>query len=337
MPAVEGFAMPEALQIDEKTATDRYAKFLAEPFETGFGHTLGNALRRVLLSSLDGVAVASVRIDGVPHEFTSIPDVIEDVTEIVLNVKKLRVTCAGELPRTLELEVGKAGAITAAAVREDGVTKVLNPELHLFTLDRDRKVRMEIVIDSGRGYRPADENKRADQPIGVIPVDSLFSPVERVRYDVQACRVGQRTDYDRLELEVWTDGRVSPEHAVRRAAAILQQHLVVFTKATHEEEEETQSLSAEEETLVKKLCGSVADLELSVRARNCLHNANIQNLGGLVVKTEAEMLKYRNFGKKSLDEIKEKLAALGLGLEMSLPDNVVKAVQARAEPPKEEE
>jgi DNA-directed RNA polymerase subunit alpha len=321
--------MPSALEIDEATATTTYAKFTAEPWENGFGHTLGNALRRVLLSSMEGVAVASVRIDGVAHEFTSIPNVIEDVTEIILNVKRLRLQCDGETPRTLELYADKAGPVTAAAVRDDGVTTVLNPDLLICTLDKDKPFRMELEISRGRGYRPAEENKREDHPIGVIPVDCLFSPVERVRYDVQACRVGQRTDYDSLELEVWTDGRVSPADAVNRAAGLLREHLAVFADQEEVQAETVQVTSAEDQELLDKLMTSVNELELSVRAVNCLNTAQIRVLGELVEKSEAEMLKYRNFGKKSLQEIKEKLAELDLGLGMTLRDGVRDALHQR--------
>ncbi|MFO7820929.1 MAG: DNA-directed RNA polymerase subunit alpha [Lentisphaeria bacterium] len=325
MPELTGFTMPEAIETDQETSSPTYAKFIAEPWEKGFGHTLGNALRRILISSLEGVAVSSVRIDGVPHEFSTIPDVVEDVTDIILNIKKLRVRCDGDLPRTLELYADKKGDVTAAAVREDGVTTVLNPDAHICTLDRARPLRMEIEITQGRGYRPAELNKRDDQPIGVIPVDCLFSPVERVRYDIHSCRVGQRTDYDRLQLEVWTDGRITPEEALRDATEIMEGHLTVFTKAGGGEEVAPAEvpLSDEETELFDKMGSDVGDLELSVRAKNCLHNAGVEMIGELIQKSEPEMLKFRNFGKKSLEEIQEKLADMGLGLGMELPDNVV--------------
>jgi len=329
MPGLEGFALPSALDIDEATATRTYAKFTTEPWENGFGHTLGNALRRVLLSSMEGVAVASVRIDGVAHEFTSIPDVIEDVTEVILNIKKLRLQCDGELPRTLELYADKAGPVTAKAVRDDGVTTVLNQDLVICTLDKDKPLRMELEITKGRGYKPAEENKREDHPIGVIPVDCLFSPVERVRYDVQACRVGQRTDYDSLELEVWTDGRVTPQDAVNRAATLLREHLAVFADVEEVQSEAVQVTSAEDQELLAKLMTSVNELELSVRAVNCLNTAQIRALGELVDKSESEMLKYRNFGKKSLQEIKEKLAEHDLSLGMELRDGIREALQQK--------
>lgn len=337
MPGLDNFIMPQAMVTDAATATPRYGKFVAEPWENGFGHTIGNALRRVLLSSMGGVAVSSLRIDGVAHEFDSIPHVVEDVTEIVLNLKKLHVRSDGEMPRTLELSVSKAGPVTAGDIKTDGVTDVLNPELVICTLDQDAPLHMEITIDEGRGYRPAEENKSEDQPIGIIPVDCLFSPVERVRYDVQACRVGQRLDYDRLELEVWTDGRIHPYDAVRNAAVLLRSHLEVFAAEDTSERPHVQATSAEEQELLEKLMMSVNDLELSVRAKNCLNTAQISLMGELVQKSEAEMLKFRNFGKKSLQEIKVKLVEMGLGLGMTLKDDMAAAVlQASGEPGKEE-
>lgn len=326
MPGIEGFELPNALVVDEATATSRYARFVAEPFENGFGHTMGNALRRVLLSSMEGVAVSSIRIDGVSHEFSSIPDVLEDVMLIILNVKRLKFSCDGSLPRTLELYADQAGEVTAANIREDGVTTVLNPEQVICTLDKNRPLRMELELERGRGYRAAEENKRDDQPIGTIPVDCLFSPIERVRYDVQACRVGQHTDYDRLELDVWTDGRIDPREAVTRSAVILREHLLIFAKGDSSTgaalSVPVAGLTEDEKELVEKLCTNVNSMELSVRAVNCLNSAQISYLGELVEKSEGQMLKYRNFGRKSLQEIKQKLESKGLALEMVLTDHV---------------
>ena len=345
MSDIAGFSIPKGLVVDQATATSTYTKFITEPWEKGFGNTLGNSLRRILLSSMEGVAVSSIKIDGVPHEFSTIEHVLEDVTEIVLNIKNLHVTCDGELPRKIELVAEKAGPVTAACVKEDGVTTVLNPELHICTLDRDRPFRMEIEIDRGRGYRTADENKREDHPIGVIPVDSLFSPVERVRYDVQACRVGQRTDYDRLEIEVWTDGRIDPESAIHQSAHILTEFGRVFTGEPPEVTTvpadvpaaaaaaaaaaiSTASLSPEGQAIFDHLLKGVNDLDLTVRAKNCLSNVEIRILGELVEKTEDEMLKCRNFGKKSLEEIKGVLQPLGLDMGMTLPEDVRQALHA---------
>ncbi len=326
MPGIEGFVLPEALQVDEKTRTPFYARFTAGPWENGFGHTIGNALRRVLLTAMEGVAVSSIRIDGVAHEFMSIEGVLEDVTDIVLNIKKLKFEYSGtELPHRIELVADQAGEVTGANIREDGVTTVLNPEQVICTLDKDRPFRMDLEIDRGRGYRPSEKNKRDDQPIGTIPVDCLFSPIERVRYDVQATRVGEHTDHDSLELEVWTDGRIDPVTAVHLSADILREHLLVFSSNNGESlgvAPQNGGLSDEERELVDKLCTSVNDLELSVRAVNCLNSAQIQFLGELVEKSESQMLKYRNFGKKSLQEIRAKLSEMGLSLEMVLSDNV---------------
>lgn len=334
MAGTIGIAMPTNLVVDKASATPTYARFVAEPWEKGYGHTIGNALRRILLSSMEGVAVTTLKIDGVAHEFTTIPDVVEDVTEVVLNIKKLHLQCEGELPRKLELYADKAGAVTAAAVKEDGVTDVLNPDLVICHLDKDRPLRMEIEIDRGRGYRPGDENKHEDQPIGVIPVDSLFSPVERVRYDVQACRVGQKTDYDRVELEVWTDGRIDPQEAVLNAARILRDMTKVFLLSGGSADEAVAGeagiiTSSEDQELLEKLLRSVNNLELSVRAKNCLSNAEISVVGELVEKNESELLKFRNFGKKSLDEIKSSLEQLGLSLGMSLKEEVRAALKSR--------
>jgi len=334
MAGTFGIAMPNALVVDKATATSTYARFVAEPWEKGYGHTVGNAMRRILLSSMEGVAVTSLKIDGVAHEFTTIPDVVEDVTEVVLNLKKLHVLCDGELPRKLELYAEKAGPVTAAAVKEDGVTRILNPDLLICHLDRDRPLRMEIEIDLGRGYCPSEENKHEDQVIGVIPVDSLFSPVERVRYDVQACRVGQKTDYDRLELEVWTDGRIQPQDAVLQAARILRETTRVFLAGASASVEEALDVSdvitnSEDQAFLKKLLTSVNDLELSVRAKNCLSNADIHVVGELVEKGESELLKYRNFGKKSLDEITGSLEKFGLALGMTMKEEVRAALKTR--------
>ena len=312
--------MPKRLVKEDSTATPTYAKFVAEPFETGYGHTIGNSLRRVLLSSLEGAAITSVKIDGAMHEFTTIDGVVEDVTEIVLNLKKVKFKCHSRDPQTLLLSANKEGPITAADIQLNQNLELVNPDQLICTLDRKKKFEMELEIKIGRGFCPGDENKKLDQPIGVIAIDSLFSPVTRVRYAVEAARVGQRTDYDKLILEVWTDGRMPPEDALTQASAILQHHLDVFVgydknSVQFEEEERKED---DERVKLKKLLGmSVNEIELSVRAANCLNNANITTVGQLAMKTEQEMLKYRNFGKKSLNEIKEKLAGLGLALGMS--------------------
>ena len=320
------FEMPKRLSKEESSATATYAKFIAEPFETGYGHTIGNSLRRVLLSSLEGAAITSVKIDGAMHEFAAVDGVVEDVTEIVLNLKKVKFRAHSREVRTLVLSVNKEGPVTAADIQLTQGIDLINPDQLICTLDRKKKFEMEMEVKIGRGFCPGDENKKVDQPIGVIAIDSLFSPVSRVRYAVEAARVGQRTDYDRLLLEIWTDGRISPEDALTQASAILQHHLDVFVgydKNAVEFEEEEARQDDDKAKLRKLLNMSVNEIELSVRAANCLNNANITTVGQLAMKTEAEMLKYRNFGKKSLNEIKEKLATLGLSLGMNLDNNLV--------------
>jgi len=313
--------MPKRLTKEESTATETYAKFVAEPFETGYGHTIGNSIRRVLLSSLEGAAITSVKIDGAMHEFTTIEGVVEDVTDLVLNLKKVLFRAHSREPQMLLLAANKDGEITAGDIQLNQNVELVNPNQIICTLDKKRKFEMELEVKVGRGFLPGDENKKPDQPIGVIAIDSLFSPVTRVRYAVESARVGQRTDYDRLLLEIWTDGRISPDDALTQASAILQHHLDVFVgydKNAVEFEEVADKQDDEKSRMKKLLNMSVNEIELSVRAANCLNNANITTVGQLAMKTEGEMLKYRNFGKKSLNEIKEKLAALGLSLGMNI-------------------
>jgi len=312
--------MPKRLTKEDSTATDTYAKFVAEPFETGYGHTVGNSLRRVLLSSLEGAAITSMKVDGAMHEFATIDGVVEDVTDIVLNLKRIKFKAHSRDEQTLLLSANKEGAVTAADIQLNQNVELVNPDQPLCTLDKKKKFEMELTVKIGRGFCPSDENKKPGQAIGVVAIDSLFSPVTRVRYAVEAARVGQRTDYDRLILEIWTDGRISPDDALTQASAILQHHLDVFVGYDKNavEFEEAVDKQDEEKTKMKKLLNmSVNEIELSVRAANCLNNANITTVGQLAMKTEQEMLKYRNFGKKSLNEIKEKLQALGLSLGMN--------------------
>ncbi|MGA2683470.1 MAG: DNA-directed RNA polymerase subunit alpha [Verrucomicrobiota bacterium] len=314
------FEMPKRLQKDEATATETYAKFVADPFETGYGHTVGNSLRRVLLSSLEGAAITSVKVDGAMHEFATIDGVVEDVTDIVLNLKRIKFKAHTRDAQTLLLSANKEGAVTAADIQLNQNVELVNPDQHICTLDKKKKFEMELELKIGRGFCPSDENKKPGQPIGVIAIDSLFSPVTRVRYAVEAARVGNRTDYDRLLLEIWTDGRISPDDALTQASAILAHHLDVFVGYDKNavEFEEAESKQDDEKAKLKKLLNmSVNEIELSVRAANCLNNANITTVGQLAMKTEQEMLKYRNFGKKSLNEIKDKLQALGLSLGMN--------------------
>ncbi|HKM57319.1 MAG TPA: DNA-directed RNA polymerase subunit alpha [Chthoniobacterales bacterium] len=318
--------MPKSLTKDEATATETYAKFFAEPFEAGYGHTVGNSLRRVLLSSLEGAAITSVRISGAQHEFASLPGVVEDVTDIVLNLKKIKFKAVDHEPRTVTINVSKEGQILAGDIQTIQGIDVLNTNQVICTIDKRQKFEAEMDVRVGRGFFTGDENKRPDMPIGVIPIDSIFSPVTRVKYSVENTRVGQRTDYDKLVLEIWTDGRITPDDALLQASAILRHHLDVFVNYDDSQVEfdETPEEVSQENTRLKKLLNmSVNEIELSVRAANCLNNANITTVGQLAMKTEAEMLKYRNFGKKSLNEIKEKLQQLGLSLGMKFESGLV--------------
>ena len=318
--------MPKSLVRDEATATETYAKFVAEPFEAGYGHTIGNSLRRVLLSSLEGAAITTVRITGAQHEFASLPGVVEDVTDIVLNLKKIKFRAVDHEPRTVSINVSKEGQVTAGEIQTIQGIEVLNTNQVICTLDKKQKFEAEFDVRVGRGFFSGDENKRPDMPIGVIPIDSIFSPVIRVKYSVENTRVGQRTDYDKLILEIWTDGRITPDDALLQASSILRHHLDVFVNYDDSQVEfdETPEEVSQENTRLKKLLNmSVNEIELSVRAANCLNNANITTVGQLAMKTEAEMLKYRNFGKKSLNEIKEKLQQLGLSLGMKFETGLV--------------
>ena len=322
------FELPSKLTKVEDGATPTYAKFIAEPFEAGYGHTVGNSLRRVLLSSIEGAAISSIKIDGVNHEFQSIDGVVEDVTEIVLNLKKVLIVSHKRETISLAIKATKAGAVTAADIQADANIQIVNPDQVICTLDSKRTFEAEIEIKTGRGYCPGEQNKKEEQPIGVIPIDSLFSPVRLVKYAVENTRVGQITDYDKLILEVYTDGRITPDDALKQAASILKHHLDVFDRVSEEayEFESQQSEVSEEQNKLRKLLNmSVNEIELSVRAANCLNNANITTVGELAMKTEQEMLKYRNFGKKSLNEIKEKLEALGLSLGMKFDERLLDA------------
>jgi DNA-directed RNA polymerase subunit alpha len=325
------FEMPKTLTKDEDSATETYAKFTAEPFEAGYGHTVGNSLRRVLLSSIEGAAVTSVRITGADHEFQTLPHVVEDVTDIVLNLKKVKFVAADHDPRTLQISVNKEGDITAGDIQETTGIEVVNKKQHICTLDKKTKFEAELEVKVGRGFATGDENKTPDQPIGVIAIDSIFSPVTRVKYNVGNTRVGQRTDYDKLEIEIWTDGRIKPEDALVQASSILKKHFEPFYGYDENavQFDETAPQQNQENLKLKKLLNmSVNEIELSVRAANCLNNANITTVGQLALKSEAEMLKYRNFGKKSLNEIKDKLTQLGLSLGMKFESGLVEPNQA---------
>jgi DNA-directed RNA polymerase subunit alpha len=321
------FEMPKQVVKDDAASTETYGRFYAEPFEGGYGRTMGNSLRRVLLSSLEGAAVSSIKIKGAPHEFCTLDGVVEDVTDIILNVKQLLFKTYTRDPQTLKIKVEGPGEVTAGDIVSSDTIEVLNPDFVICTLAEGGIFEAEMEIRIGRGYCPAELNKKENQEIGIIPVDCLFSPVRRVKYAVENTRVGRRTDYDKLVIEIWTDGRVSPDDALTMSAAILRHHLDVFVsydKDLIEFEESEKQIDLEKEELRKKLNISVNEIELSVRAANCLNNANITTVGELAQKTEAEMLKYRNFGKKSLNEIKAKIQEMGLSLGMTFDMDLLK-------------
>jgi DNA-directed RNA polymerase subunit alpha len=319
------FQMPKKLQYDPKKVTDTFGKFTAEPLERGFGTTLGNALRRVLLSSLEGAAITSVRVAGVQHEFSSIPGVVEDTTDLILNLKEVRLKLHTDKPKTLTLKAKGMGEVTAKDIEADAEVEILNPDLHIATIDKNGKMEIEMRARRGRGYVSSDKNKEPGQPIGVIPIDAIFSPIRKVNFKVENARVGQDTDYDKLVLDVWTDGSLRPDDAVAHAAKLLKDHLSFFIHLPEEEDE----LPLAEEDLKKSpafnenLLRSVNELELSVRAANCLKNAGIETIAEMVQKTESEMLKTKNFGRKSLNEIKEILGNMGLNLGMKVDDKIV--------------
>lgn len=309
---------PRQLLVDSRTLTERYGKFTAEPFERGFGTTIGNSLRRILLSSLQGAAITSVRIKGVLHEFSTIPGVTEDVTDIILNLKSVLVRLEGDESRNIRIVKKGTGEITAGDIITDSNVVILNPEHHIATCVKEADVEMDLVVTMGKGYVTADKNRDDKAPVGTIPIDAIYSPISKVSYAVTNARVGQITDYDKLTLEVWTDGSVQPEDAIAYAAKILKEHLQMFINF---DEEQIPDEEPEEEEVYKineNLYRSVEELELSVRSANCLKNVEISLIGDLVQKTEAEMLKTQNFGRKSLNEIKDILAEMGLTLGMKL-------------------
>ena len=322
------FELPSKVVPDKATLTAEYGRFVIEPFEQGFGHTIGNGLRRVLLSSIEGTAVTALKIDGAAHEFDSLPGIYEDVTDIVLNIKRLRVRYDGSEPITCKVHKKGRGAVTGADVQCPGDAKVINSNMHILTLTSDREFKMELDVRKGRGYLPADETNSERMALGTIPVDSIYSPVHRVRYSVEATRVGKFTNYDRLILEIWTDGTVTPELALVEAAKIYRKHLnpfVVFESSRDEApvaEDTSASAFNERNREVSKVAQMlerpIADLELSVRARNCLDGANITSLRELVSMTEADVMNLKNLGKTSLTEIKAKLAERGLSLGMQV-------------------
>jgi DNA-directed RNA polymerase subunit alpha len=312
----KGFQKPKRLVANTENLTDRYGSFTAQPFERGFGSTIGNSLRRVLLSSIEGAAITAVRIEGVAHEFSPIPGVVEDATDIILNLKQVPFKMSGEGMRTARIVVDQPGEVLSSQIQTDADVEVLDRTLHIATVSEGGKLNIEMRLKPGRGYVAADRNFDEDLPLGYIPIDSVHSPVRKVNYSVEAARLGQMTDYDKLTLEVWTNGAISPQDAIGQAAKLLKDHMAIFINFEEvpeaAEEPGERALNQMNEILNR----SVEELELSVRSYNCLKNANIQTIGDLVQKTEAEMLRTKNFGRKSLNEIKEILQNLGLSFGM---------------------
>ncbi|HEY6554779.1 MAG TPA: DNA-directed RNA polymerase subunit alpha [Vicinamibacteria bacterium] len=317
----KGFQKPKRLEVDRESATEHYGRFSAQPFERGFATTVGNSLRRVLLSSIEGAAISAVRVEGVLHEFSPIPGAMEDTTDLILNLKKIALKMHVEHPKTLFLKTSEDGEIRAKHITPDPDVEILDPEAYIATLGKGSTLSLEMRVKQGRGYVSADKNFDEDLSIGWILVDSVHSPVKKVNYFVENARVGQATDYEKLTLEVWSNGAVSPRDAVGLAAKLMKDHLTIFINIEDEDEEEDTPVEISEhdrEAWSEKLTKSVDEMELSVRSYNCLKNANIRTIGELVQKSEAEMLKTKNFGRKSLNEIKEILTTMGLSLGMKL-------------------
>ncbi len=316
----KGFQKPKRMVCNTDTLTDKYGQYTAQPFERGFGTTIGNALRRVLLSSIEGAAITAVKIEGVMHEFSSIPGVVEDATDIILNLKQIPLKMNAEGPKSLILEVDKPGEVTSRMIQENAEIEILDKDAYIATVSEGGSLRIEMRVKNGRGYVSAEKNFDEDLPIGYIPVDSVHSPIRKVNYAVEAARLGQMTDYDKLTLDVWTNGAVTPQDAIGLAAKLLKDHMNIFINF---EEGAVSEEAIEEKPAVvynENLDRSVEELELSVRSYNCLKNANIATIRELVQKSEQEMLKTKNFGRKSLNEIKEILHAMGLGLGMKFDE-----------------
>lgn len=306
--------------LEAETLNDTFGRFVAKPLERGYGLTLGNSLRRILLSSINGAAIVAVKIDGVEHEFSTVPGVKEDVTDMILNLKQVNLRYLGENDAVLKLEANSEGVIKAGDIQTDGEVEVLNPDQVIATLDSQARLSMEMVVRHGRGYVSADMNRSEDLPVGMIAIDSIFAPVRRVAYNVSNARVGQMTDYDKLSIDIWTNGAVRPDDAIAYASKILKEQLTIFVNFDETEEEEVRAKEEEDHTpqLNENLFKTVDSLELSVRAANCLENANIKFIGELVTRSESEMLKTKNFGRKSLNEIKDILSEMGLSLGMKI-------------------
>jgi DNA-directed RNA polymerase subunit alpha len=317
----KGFQKPKRLICDLETLSTTYGQFQAQPFERGFGTTIGNALRRVLLSSIEGAAITAVKIEGVLHEFTPIPNVTEDATNIIMNLKQIPIRLNVAHEKTILLEVDQSGEVTSGSIVADPDVEILDPNVHVATIGEGGMLKIEMRIKNGRGYVPADENFEEELPIGYIPLDSVHSPIKRVNYSVEAARLGQTTDYDKLILDVWTNGCIRPQDAIAQAAKILKDHMFIFINFEEQPQEEEEEVDRDAERMSDNLKRSVEELELSVRSYNCLKNADIKTIGELVQKTEPEMLKTKNFGRKSLNEIKEILAEMGLSFGMKLGDD----------------
>ncbi|MBF0215412.1 MAG: DNA-directed RNA polymerase subunit alpha [Candidatus Omnitrophica bacterium] len=319
---LRNFELPKRIVFDEETYTPNYGRIVAEPFEKGYGITIGNSLRRILLSSIEGTAVTAVKFDKALHEFTAIPGVLEDIPEIVLNIKGLVFRSHFKIPKTLYISAKKKGVVKAGDIKADETVEIINKDHHIATLTDDVDLDIELTVERGRGYLPAEMGKKADEAIGIIPVDAMFSPVKRVNLNVMETRVGHITDYDKLELELFTNGSMEPKEVLLYAANILQRHLDIFlTVGTLPEEfEEEEEVEKDKEEMRNKLKKPISELELSVRSSNCLAEANIRTIGDLVRKKETEMLKYKNFGKKSLTEINNILQSMGLHLGMEMDE-----------------
>lgn len=323
-----GFQKPKRLSYEPETMTDRYGQFYAQPFERGFGTTIGNSLRRALLSSIEGAAITAVRIEGVLHEFSSIPGVVEDATDIILNLKQIPFKLHSNEPKTLRVSRSEPGMLKSGDIELDADIEVLDPNVHLATISEGGNLSIEMRLKKGRGYIPADRNFDDDLPVGYIPVDSVHSPIKKVNFHVEAARLGQDTDYDKLTLEVWTNGSVSPERAIGLAAKLIKDHMTIFINFEEDVQEPTETPAARASSAFNEhLDRSVDELELSVRAYNCLKNSDIKSIRDLVQKSENEMLKTKNFGRKSLNEIKDILQSMGLSLGMKLDDqgNLIQA------------
>jgi DNA-directed RNA polymerase subunit alpha len=331
----KGFQKPKRLVCNTDTLTDKYGQFSAQPFERGFGTTIGNALRRVLLSSIEGGAITAVKIEGVMHEFSSIPGVVEDATDIILNLKQIPLKMHTEGPKTLHLIVDKQGEVTSRMIQEDADVDILDKDVYIATISEGGSLHIEMRVKIGRGYVSAEKNFDEDLPLGYIPVDSVHSPIRKVNYTVEAARLGQMTDYDKLTLDVWTNGAVTPQDAIGLAAKLLKDHTATFINI--EEEPELEQAPPEKPAAVynENLDRSVEELELSVRSYNCLKNANITTIRELVQKSEQEMLKTKNFGRKSLNEIKEILTAMGLSLGMKTDEKGNPLVPPAQQPPQQ--